>query len=300
MKQVALPAEFDGSSPLELRGDAFHHLARVRRVRPGGRLRGRRPDGRVFELVVREVRRESLTLATPDAHGAAGAAGAAGAPGAPGALGEPAADLRPAGPQWEITLLQCVPRGPRLDLIVRQAVEAGVSRVVLVESERSLARGPDWSGRLARLQRIAREAMEQCGGRRLPDIEAPVALAGLAAAEGATSLFLHEKPLPTLEGTGGFVYSPRSVEQIAASGPPAAVPGLHDYLAGAPARVDLLVGPEGGLAAGEVTSLIRAGFRPVYLGDTVLRVETAVLFALGAVKTLLLERDRWTLLPRPL
>jgi 16S rRNA U1498 N3-methylase RsmE len=40
--------------------------------------------------------------------------------------------------------------------------------------------------------------------------------------------------------------------------------------------------------------LVGAGFRPVHLGDTVLRVETAVLFGLGAVKTLLLERERWT------
>ncbi len=179
-------------------------------------------------------------------------------------------------------------------------MEAGVGRIVLVDSERSLARGADWAGRLARLQRIAREAMEQCGGSRLTDIEAPVPLASLAAAEGRTALFLHEKPLSTLEGSGGFVYSPRSVEQTAALRQPGAAPGLHDYLAGAPARVDLLVGPEGGLAAGEAGSLIRAGFLPVHLGDTVLRVETAVLFALGAVKTLLLERERWTVLPRPL
>jgi 16S rRNA (uracil1498-N3)-methyltransferase len=208
-----------------------------------------------------------------------------------------AAALQPPGPEWEITLLQCVPRGPRLDLIVRQAVEAGVSRIVLVQSERSLARGPDWAGRLARLQRIAGEAMEQSGGRRLVDLEAPVALSSLAAGKGRVSLFLHEKPLATLEGTEGFVYSPGSVDW--ASRPPDAAAGLHDYLAGAPARVDLLVGPEGGLAAREASCLIEAGFRPVHLGDTVLRVETAVLFALGAVKTLLLERERWTVLPRP-
>ena len=169
-----------------------------------------------------------------------------------------------------------------------------MSRIALVASERSLARADDWSQRLRRLQRIAREAMEQSGSRRPTGIAAPVALESLEPAPGAVSLFLHERPLATLEGTGGFVYSPRSVEDPATAQPPAAAAGLHDYLAGTPARVDLLVGPEGGLAAREVTRLLRAGFKPVYLGDTVLRVETAAVFALGAVKTLLLERERWT------
>ncbi len=268
MKQVALPAGFDGRSPFELRGAEFHHLARVRRVDPGARLRGRTSDGRAFELEVREVGRDSMLLA---------------------AVG-PGPDSEP--PEWEITLLQCVPRGPRFDQIVRQAVEAGVSRIVPVVSERSLA--GDWSQRLGRLRRIAREAMEQSGAPRLTVLEEPVPLGSVAAGPGRICLFLHEKPLAALEGTGGFVYSPRSVEPSAAAARAAAPPGLHDHLAEATARVDLLVGPEGGLAASEVTCLLRAGFRPVYLGDTVLRVETAAIFALGAVKTLLLERERWT------
>ncbi|MFI5369158.1 MAG: 16S rRNA (uracil(1498)-N(3))-methyltransferase [Spirochaetia bacterium] len=36
-----------------------------------------------------------------------------------------------------------------------------------------------------------------------------------------------------------------------------------------------------------------AGFHPAYLGGSVLRVETAALYALGAVKTILQERDAW-------
>jgi len=269
VKQVKLPAGFDSTSPFELRGGEFHHLARVRRIRAGDRLRGRTPDGRAFDLVVREVGRDNLTLAAV------------------------AAVDESAGDPWEITLLQCVPRGPKLDQIVRQAVEAGVCRIALVASERSLAREGDWTQRLRRLERIAHEAMEQSGARRPAAIAPPVPLESLTAAPGAVSLFLHEKPLATLEGAEGFVYSPRSIDD-AAPPPPAAAPGLHDHLAGGAARVDLLVGPEGGLAAREITRLLGAGFRPVHLGGTVLRVETAAVFALGAVKTLLLERERWT------
>jgi 16S rRNA (uracil1498-N3)-methyltransferase len=40
--------------------------------------------------------------------------------------------------------------------------------------------------------------------------------------------------------------------------------------------------------------LLASGFYPVYLGENVLRTETAAIYALGAVKTILLEKDEWT------
>jgi 16S rRNA (uracil1498-N3)-methyltransferase len=270
VKQVALPQGYDGAVPVELRGNGFHHLARVRRVRPGARLSGRTPDGRLYEMVVHEVGRESVTLVP---------------------LGPP---RQRAAAAFDMTLLQCVPKGPRLDQIVRQAVEAGVTRIVLVASRRSLARPGDWGDRLSRLGRIASEAMQQSGAKTLPVIEPPVPLDTLRAAPDRLALFLHEKPLGSLEGRRGNVYSPRSVDPAGGSPEDPAAAGLHDYLSEA-SRVDLLIGPEGGLAVREVEQLLGAGFRPVHLGDTVLRVETAAIFALGAVKTLLLERERWTL-----
>jgi 16S rRNA (uracil1498-N3)-methyltransferase len=55
----------------------------------------------------------------------------------------------------------------------------------------------------------------------------------------------------------------------------------------------VLIGPEGGLSRGEVALLMGMGWRPVFLGGTVLRVETAALFVLGAVETILQEREAW-------
>ena len=68
---------------------------------------------------------------------------------------------------------------------------------------------------------------------------------------------------------------------------------LHGLLAGRPAAVSLLVGPEGGLTDAEVEQAQAAGFRPVHFATGVLRVETAATFALGAVMTILQERDEW-------
>ncbi len=55
-------------------------------------------------------------------------------------------------------------------------------------------------------------------------------------------------------------------------------------LAAAPAA--LLVGPEGGLAPGEITAALDAGFVAVRLGPRVLRTETAGMAALAALNVL--------------
>jgi len=51
-----------------------------------------------------------------------------------------------------------------------------------------------------------------------------------------------------------------------------------------PARVVLLIGPEGGLADNEEELAIKAGFNPVQLGPRILRTETAALAALAALQ----------------
>jgi 16S rRNA (uracil1498-N3)-methyltransferase len=161
-----------------------------------------------------------------------------------------------------------------MDLIVRQAVEAGVGRIVAVVSDRSVAVPSDPGNRLARWQRVAREAVQQSGAALMPEIRGPLGLreAADAAGPGCTGLFFHQERL------GG--------------------PSLHEALADGPRRVALLVGPEGGLAESETALLARCGFSPVFLGDAVLRTETAALYAIAAVKTVLSERDSWTLSQR--
>ena len=55
----------------------------------------------------------------------------------------------------------------------------------------------------------------------------------------------------------------------------------------------ILIGPEGGLSEKETDFLLASGFFPVYLGENVLRTETAAIYAQGAVKTILLEKEKW-------
>ena len=52
------------------------------------------------------------------------------------------------------------------------------------------------------------------------------------------------------------------------------------------ARVELLIGPEGGLDDFELEAAARAGFAPVRLGPRVLRTETAGIVALAVLQAL--------------
>ena len=122
-----------------------------------------------------------------------------------------------------LTLLQCLPKGRKIDLIIRQATEAGVSRIVLLESERSVARASEDAGE--------NEAPGESGSggapaerQPLPSIEAPRPLVSLrdAAGEWGTALFFHEELLS--DGT------------------------LHELLTGPVERISILIGPEGGLS----------------------------------------------------
>ena len=57
--------------------------------------------------------------------------------------------------------------------------------------------------------------------------------------------------------------------------------------------VVITIGPEGGFSPDETERFLAAGFRSFILGDTVLRTETAALYAQAVVRLLLWERNSW-------
>ena len=246
MKQFLLPPWYAGENRISLDGEDFRYLARVLRRRAGDELTAADAGGAVYMMRILRVGRADCEVEL-----------------APAA----AARMPPAG--VGITLIQCLPKGRKIDLIVRQATEAGVERIVLATSAHSQVRPEEKDARVPRLRKVAREALQQSGAPRLPEIEEPRSLPAIAARAGewGMALFFHERP------RGGAA--------------------LHRLLAGASRSVAILIGPEGGLSEDEAVLLEHAGFHPAYLGGSVLRVETAALYALGAVKTILQERDAW-------
>ena len=174
-------------------------------------------------------------------------------------IGERAAGLRES--PLAITLVQAVSRGERMDWTLQKATELGVRRIQPVLSARSVVRlDEQQAGRkLRHWQAIVAGACEQCGRSVLPEVRAPLEL----------SRFLAE--------------SSRDGQRLVLSpGGPASLAGL----ASASARVELLIGPEGGLDDAELDAAGRAGFAPVRLGPRVLRTETAGIVALAVLQAL--------------
>ncbi len=271
MKQFVLPASYRGGPASVTLGAAdAHRLLRVLRLREGDRLPAVDPSGGRYTMTILRAGRGRCEVAVqPEEPGGAGA----------GAGPSPRGDARGPAPAVDapfVTLLQCLPKGRKIDLIVRQATEAGVARIVPVVSARTVVRPGDDDARLGRLERVAREAVQQSGAARMPLIEEPRDLAALVGSgeDWGVALVFHEAA-PDGEG------APR------ASAP------LHRLLAGRPRTVSILIGPEGGLADSEVALLAGAGFAVVHLDTGVLRVETAAIYALGAVMSILRERDEW-------
>jgi 16S rRNA (uracil1498-N3)-methyltransferase len=156
-----------------------------------------------------------------------------------------------------ITLAQAILKGDRMAWLVQKATELGVARIVPMETARVVARVASGAAPHRRWERIAREAVKQSRRVVVPTVERPRRLAD-AVAEART----HDLALLCWERSGLTLDH--------------AVP-----TAGRPARLLLLVGPEGGFTPEEVVSAEAAGARPFSLGPRILRAESAGLAALA-------------------
>jgi 16S rRNA (uracil1498-N3)-methyltransferase len=263
MKQFVLPATYAGDGELTVSGRDFHYLHRVRRFSEGDTFPGRSRDGVPYQLTVAEVGSNTMRLLARPAARDAGADGVS--------AGSAASSDAATTP--DIVLYQCLPKARTLDQIVRQTVEAGVSRIVPVASRRTVKRldgGEGSQRKLERWRRIAEEAVQQSGRSTVPAVD-PVRdlpeLPLVGAEDGEVGLLFHEKAL--------------------------ADHGIGSYLSAGPRRVTIVIGPEGGLSDEEVNILVRRGFNPVSLGPNVLRTETAAIYAIAAVQSVYRELVAW-------
>lgn len=151
-----------------------------------------------------------------------------------------------------LTLAQSIPKGGKMEDIIRMATELGAARVVPLVTARTVVRvEPERPGpRLSRWQRVAREAAKQSGRARIPDVTAPQSLAAWIAARVTGELLV-------------CLWEDAS-EPLAPLLPPPPV-----------SRATVVVGPEGGLERAEADALRAAGAVVGGLGPRILRTETA-------------------------
>lgn len=220
-----------------------HHCADVLRLQPGEKVVIFDGEGNVAEAELTEVHRKRCSLR----------------PGAP--HGTPA--LR-----CSITLVQAVPKGKNMDLILQKGVELGASGIVPLLSARTVVRiddERDAARKQERWQQIALEACKQCGRNTLPRVAPPSTVEQFLASGSRADLMLLTSLQPDAV----------AIKEVLSSH--AAAHG------GLPSSVTVLVGPEGDFTPGEITLFKGAGAVPVTLGPTILRAETAAFYCLSVL-----------------
>jgi len=237
----------------------FHYLVRVRRLRSGMSFNAILPGGTETTVRILSTKDNILIGQCIEEEETR-----------PGKL-PPTVSLLP-----EIALFQGLPRGAKMDLIVRQAAEASVSVIAPFKSEYSQAAPVKESGeKLKRWERIIKEARQQSGSITDTIVMPPCGFDALLVYWESLKikytrplgLVLHQEPLE--KGT------------------------FHGYLRNDPDFVVLAVGPEGGFSPGELSQFLKTGFRPLLMGNTILRTETAALYGIAAIRTILLESEAW-------
>ena len=248
MKHFLLPESSNLPGELKLSGRDFHYLVKVLRKRGGDQFIGMDKRGRRYSCAVSTLETQTLTL---------------------NVTASPSGDVQK--PDTRITLYQCVPKGEKMDLIIRQAVESRVTEVVPVISSRSVPRfkEADREQKRKRWVRISEEALQQSGADVPLTIDEVTELTDIhkTPCPGDIKLFFHQEPI--------------------------AQKTLHQYLSFSSNSIDIVIGPEGGFSDDEVIYLKEAGFEPAYLGSRVLKVETAALCAIASIQIILLEYTSW-------
>ncbi len=165
----------------------------------------------------------------------------------------------------EITLVQGFIKGDKPELVIQKATELGVKKIVYYPAGRSVP-APGESGlnnRLKRWDRVAVEAAKQCGRAFVPEISASRSLRDVMS-----------------EVPDGF-----RVALFEEGGGP-----LEEVLKKASKKTDkivVLVGPEGGFSAEEITLAESGGFISAGLGPRILRAETAAIAVISIVQYVL-------------
>ena len=187
MRRASIPSDLlpDDSlegSAFELPNDTLHYLQNVLRLSPGERVELFDGTGRVLVVLLGE-----------------------------GSLASVESDARSDGrePPIEITLYQAIPKGDRWEWLLEKACEAGVSRIVPLQTARSVVKiAPNKADKkLARWRRILESAARQCLRTRVPELLSPHRLQDALATPSDSELRLVAS---TQEAPGLTHFSPSS------------------------------------------------------------------------------------------
>lgn len=166
----------------------------------------------------------------------------------------------------KVSIVCGLPKGDKLELITQKATELGMHTLYPFEAKRSIVKWDKQKNekKIARLQKIAKEAAEQSHRSMIPHIHTAISIKELLAISNSYDVrFVADEEDAKLEERQRFSDLLKKVN------------GVDSIL--------IVFGPEGGLDRHEIKALHENGFQSISLGPRILRTETAPLYALSAI-----------------
>jgi len=260
VKQFILNSEPGKDGIVQLEGGDYRYLVRVRRLAVGEFFPALLPNGEETQVQILSIDNGTLTgkCTTPPSSSEC-----------PSSVSIP-----------PIILFQSMPKGDKMDLIVRQAAEGGITEIVPFTSEFSIGKANIGTQKYSRWEKIIKEARQQSGSSIATALHKPLTMSELF--EYWEKL---KKEAAACAGALGLLFHHQGLEQKS----------LHGYLDSNPDVVVLVIGPEGGFSDKETALFLENDFKPMTIGNTILRTETAALYCAAAIRVLLLEKNTWEL-----
>lgn len=166
-----------------------------------------------------------------------------------------------------VRLLYCLPKGEKTDLVIQKAVELGCNEIVLVNSERSIAKITEdkKAKKLIRFNKIIKEASEQSKRSKLCKLTDVISFNEIVNYPADFSLIAYENT------------------QFTSNDLISILPSLKGK------TINVIIGAEGGISKKEIEIAIKAGYKEISLGKRILRSETACIFILSILSLYLDE-----------
>jgi len=166
-------------------------------------------------------------------------------------------------PEIILNVYQAIIKPPGMDYIISRLSEIGVSTLIPFYTSRTIPYPLHGKARLERWKRLVRESCKVTGFESKMIVYEPVELdRALDILEGSGKVFLFSTE-------GGCTHLKKVLETL----------GLTKNM-----EFHLFFGPEGGFSEQEIKKIIKAGAKPVTLGDFIMRSETAALVGAGFIR----------------
>ncbi|HET6514264.1 MAG TPA: 16S rRNA (uracil(1498)-N(3))-methyltransferase [Thermodesulfovibrionales bacterium] len=163
----------------------------------------------------------------------------------------------------QITLIQGLLKGEKMDLVIQKTTELGVSEIIPAVTERSQVKD---TRKVERWRKIAEDAARQCGRSMVPVIHESVLFGDLLASFSGSTAASHH----------GIIFWEKGGMRLADA----------LKMKGDSRSFMIAVGPEGGFTGEEVRVAESREFLTASLGKRILRSETAAISAVAIVQFL--------------